>query len=270
MKSASEICLSCGQCCKDNNFALVLFPQDALFLASQGWGDILGIRNNDDGDPEIQMHTRSNGDCLFLIRETNSCRIYEDRPIVCRIFPYGGDGGSDEGEESRNDWIQKNCSVFASSRQNSSLRIRSLKLFAKAQELEFQLSSPVLQFARDLIDERERKLEVLWEFKSTDSYSLTYWARENTQEEVNEIIDWLQKKARQTEKTHLGVMLTFYDHKYRAICTIQGIFRGNPVTANQLILPESHDELLNALDSVIDSQEEQDTLLLEGWEPWWV
>jgi Fe-S-cluster containining protein len=268
LKSASEICLSCGQCCKDHNFALVLFPQDALALASRGWGDILAIQNNDDGDPEIQMHTRSNGDCLFLIRETNSCRIYEDRPVVCHIFPYGGEEEPAEGEESRKNWILQNCGVFASVDQKSPLRIRSLKLFAKAQELEFQLNSPVLRFVRDLIGEREEKLEALWEFRRTDSYSLTYWARENAQEEVNGIIDWLGKKACQTKKAYLGVMLTFYDHEYRAICTIQGILRGNAGTAKQFILPESHEDMLKALDNFIDPQEEHETLLLKGWEPW--
>lgn len=210
------------------------------------------------------MHTRSNGDCLFLVRETNSCRIYEDRPIVCRIFPYGGEDESDEGEDSRKDWILKNCNVL----NVSSLKIQSLKLFAKAQELEFQLSSPVLRFVRDLIDERERKLETLWEFRNTDDYSLTYWARENAQEEVNEIIDWLRKKAHQTKKPHLGVMLTFYDFNYRAICAIQGILSGNSTSEKQFFLPKSHEEMLKALDPFLDSQEELDTFLLEGWEPW--
>ena len=70
MKDPSEICLNCGKCCSDSNLMLVLFPQDALLLASTGFGDILFVEDYEDEDSEIQMHTRITGDCVFFDKST--------------------------------------------------------------------------------------------------------------------------------------------------------------------------------------------------------
>ncbi|MFX0116511.1 MAG: YkgJ family cysteine cluster protein [Candidatus Hodarchaeota archaeon] len=266
MRAPSEICLSCGQCCNDHNLAPFLFPQDAILLASKGFGDPLCLENNDNNEPEIRLHTRLNGDCLFFNRSTNKCQIYANRPIVCQIFPYGEDEEANADSDSREKWIMENCALFIEYGVESSLRIAAMKLMANARRLEYQLSSRAIRFVRGLIQDREAKLEEQWGFRKTSDYGLTYWARENAP--VEEIINWLSKKSQRIQKARIGANLTVYDRHYRALCTIQGVFHGNSRSANQWTVPTSHEELLNALDDFFNPDKSADLCFLEGWEPW--
>ncbi|MHA2232312.1 MAG: YkgJ family cysteine cluster protein [Candidatus Hodarchaeales archaeon] len=266
MRSPSEICLNCGQCCNGHNLELVLFPQDAVSLASRGFGEILCIQKTEDGDSEIHLNTRANGDCLFFDRHAKSCRIYTERPAVCRIFPYGESEASDGDSESREEWILKNCSLFSEYSGKSSLGINSLKAMANARRLEYELASNALRFVRDLIKDREKNQEEQWEFRGTNDYGLTFWAREKAP--IDEIVKWIYSKSRKTRKSRVGVMLTFHDRHYRALCTIQGVFCGDSALRNQVQLPQCHEDLLEALDDFFDPTKDSGTVLLEGWEPW--
>ena len=268
-RNHAEICLNCGLCCNDDNLALFLFPQDAISLTSLGYGDILYIEDNENDDPEIRMHTRINGDCLFLDQSTECCRIYDVRPVVCRIFPYGEVDRSEEGSDSRADWILKNCRLFAEYGPRSSLRMESLKLMANAQRLESHLHSHVIRFVRDLNNDREKRLEAQWEFRVTDEYGLTFWATENAyKEEIEQMIEWVQKTVQSTSKPRAASMITFYNRHYRGLCTIQGIFRGNSAFSDQITLPECHEDLLKELDDFLNDDKDSNAVLLEGWEPW--
>lgn len=266
MRSPSEICLNCGLCCNDHNLELILFPQDAVSLASRGFGEILCVQKTEDGDSEIRLRTRANGNCLFFARSTKSCQIYTERPAVCHIFPYGGKEESDGESDSRKEWILQNCPLFREYSSKSSLGIKSLKAMANAQRLEYELVSNALRFVRDLIKGREKNLEEYWEFRTTNDYGLTFWAKKEAP--IEEIVDWILSKSQNSRKSRVGVMLTFHDRHYRALCTIQGVFCGDPVIRNQVQLPKCHEDLLMALDDFFDPDEDSDTMLLKGWEPW--
>jgi Fe-S-cluster containining protein len=67
-----------GTCCASGAF---LRLADANRLKTVGHGDAVGA----DG---VQTRTDPNGDCV-LLGDDSRCRVYENRPLDCRLFPLG-------------------------------------------------------------------------------------------------------------------------------------------------------------------------------------
>ncbi len=78
-------CQRCGACC--HNKAIHLNPFETLRLAR-----FLGLKTAqflrqclDPEEPILRL--MPDGSCLFL--SASECRVYEHRPLVCRLFPLG-------------------------------------------------------------------------------------------------------------------------------------------------------------------------------------
>ena len=80
-------CDGCGECCR---FKLVdVFEVDVL--REPRVGEQMSTLREPGLDGEIgYLNCGSGGRCCFLDRE-NRCGIYPTRPIVCVLFPAGGD-----------------------------------------------------------------------------------------------------------------------------------------------------------------------------------
>lgn len=80
-----------GACCRDKR--LPLMPYDALRLCralDMPTTDFLGEYTELEADPRsgwptLRIHLNRDGVCPFL--SPSGCRVYEDRPTCCRIFP---------------------------------------------------------------------------------------------------------------------------------------------------------------------------------------
>ncbi|MCD6157590.1 MAG: YkgJ family cysteine cluster protein [Euryarchaeota archaeon] len=70
----------CGKCCY--NTKMILTFDDILRISSLGYdpNDFVII----DEYPRLR---NVNGHCVFLDESTNSCLIYEHRPIGCKLYP---------------------------------------------------------------------------------------------------------------------------------------------------------------------------------------
>lgn len=77
----SSFCRSCGVCCRATE--MVLLSEDAERLEQLGYrredfavesGGLLRLRN-------------VGGYCYFYDRATGLCRVYEHRPLGCRLYP---------------------------------------------------------------------------------------------------------------------------------------------------------------------------------------
>src|SRR3954471_633182 len=75
-------CNGCRACCRRE--AVILMPEDTdpLLLAAC---DEVPVPNpyNDEPTTRVLRH-RPNGDCVFL--GEHGCMIYEQRPVMCRVF----------------------------------------------------------------------------------------------------------------------------------------------------------------------------------------
>jgi len=71
----------CGMCCY--NTQMVLTIQDILEIVKHGYPREYFI-DYKDGIPRLK---NVNGHCVFLDSETNMCKIYEYRPLGCRLYP---------------------------------------------------------------------------------------------------------------------------------------------------------------------------------------
>ncbi len=71
----------CGQCCMATE--MVLTVEDVERIASLGYRleDFAEVRR---GFLRLRNH---DGRCVFLDPETRGCRIYEHRPLGCRLYP---------------------------------------------------------------------------------------------------------------------------------------------------------------------------------------
>ncbi len=80
----------CGRCCYDTEMILTI--DDIV--------EIMGLGYSIDYFAELRdryVRLRNiNGHCVFLDPETNKCRIYEWRPIGCRLYPLVYDPWRDE------------------------------------------------------------------------------------------------------------------------------------------------------------------------------
>jgi Fe-S-cluster containining protein len=80
-------CIICGKCCLGTEMELL--PEDVERIMALGYS--LDQFAHFDGE---RWRLRSvNGHCYFLDTGTNRCRIYEHRPVGCRIYPIQYDGG---------------------------------------------------------------------------------------------------------------------------------------------------------------------------------
>jgi uncharacterized protein len=82
------ICRRCTRCCRNND--IKINPYEAARLARN-----LGLTTAEfratrtrDGAGIMLKHTDT-GACTFLGIENGGCSVYQDRPLVCRIFPLG-------------------------------------------------------------------------------------------------------------------------------------------------------------------------------------
>ena len=111
-------CTRCGACCKaascssESGFdthdtsdphTATVFPDEIRQIQQRGsydWRDVArpmpyGLTQTDDGPTgetfEWALQTDDCGDCTFY--EPGRCTIYEDRPLVCRTYPFSVDLG---------------------------------------------------------------------------------------------------------------------------------------------------------------------------------
>lgn len=79
-------CIKCGICCIDTQMELL--PEDIERIAALGYrpedfatvdGDVVRLKNVE-------------GHCVFYDPSTSTCRIYEHRPVGCRLYPLVFDG----------------------------------------------------------------------------------------------------------------------------------------------------------------------------------
>lgn len=92
MKSATRdepfdyVCRRCTRCCHDSDIAIN--PYEVARLA-RSFGQTtreFSAAWTRDGEGTMLRQTET-GACVFL--RGNSCNVYHDRPLVCRIFPLG-------------------------------------------------------------------------------------------------------------------------------------------------------------------------------------
>ncbi len=78
-------CQRCGACCY--NKEIPLSPSEARRLAQRlrHPAPTFFLESNEEGKPVLRR--KADGSCIFL--EPQGCRVYPDRPLVCRLFPLG-------------------------------------------------------------------------------------------------------------------------------------------------------------------------------------
>jgi Fe-S-cluster containining protein len=80
-------CTVCGLCCIDTKMELL--PEDIERI------ETLGYRLEDfavfDEESGVWRLRNVNGHCVFFNEETKLCKIYENRPIGCRLYPLNYD-----------------------------------------------------------------------------------------------------------------------------------------------------------------------------------
>ncbi|MGC8571260.1 YkgJ family cysteine cluster protein [Caldivirga sp.] len=80
-------CTLCGLCCI--NTRMELLPEDIERIEQ------LGYRLEDfaefDGEYGVWRLRNVNNHCVFFDEESKKCRIYENRPVGCRLYPLNYD-----------------------------------------------------------------------------------------------------------------------------------------------------------------------------------
>jgi len=81
-------CTACGRCCTGASGYVWVAPKEAVVLARR-----LSLSLDDFGrrylrlvDGHYALLDGPGGDCIFL--HGKHCRVYEDRPMQCRTFPW--------------------------------------------------------------------------------------------------------------------------------------------------------------------------------------
>jgi len=85
-------CKNCGFCC---TLEVRLFDADIDRLWEAGKKDFFYVMN---GTPFLKSE---NGRCLF---HDKNCTVYDDRPLICRKFPFRKDGHMSEKCSQRQDF----------------------------------------------------------------------------------------------------------------------------------------------------------------------
>ena len=85
MRSPGDVCLrhGCSKCCRDTE--MPLFPEDIERLKKAGYK--LEEFAVFDRNAKIRRLKNVNGHCYFLDPKTGRCKIYDIRPIGCRLYP---------------------------------------------------------------------------------------------------------------------------------------------------------------------------------------
>jgi len=75
-------CLECGDCCLETE--MLLSKKDIDRLEKKGFKSKYFSRQNNEG--YVVLKNRK-GHCIFFDVEQKRCKIYEDRPMGCRLYP---------------------------------------------------------------------------------------------------------------------------------------------------------------------------------------
>ena len=75
-------CLECGDCCLETE--MLLSKKDMDRLEKKGFKSKYFSRQNNEG--YVVLKNRK-GHCIFFDVEQKRCKIYEDRPMGCRLYP---------------------------------------------------------------------------------------------------------------------------------------------------------------------------------------
>jgi len=75
-------CLECGDCCLETE--MLLSKKDIDRLEKKGFKSKYFSRQNNEG--YVVLKNRK-GHCVFFDVEQKRCKIYEDRPMGCRLYP---------------------------------------------------------------------------------------------------------------------------------------------------------------------------------------
>lgn len=94
-------CTRCGQCCSGapaEPHAATVFPDEVRSIrdrTDRSWDDIarpmpFGVADGSGETFEWALQTDETGDCVFIEGEESHtrCSIYEDRPLLCRTYPF--------------------------------------------------------------------------------------------------------------------------------------------------------------------------------------
>ncbi|HNX39138.1 MAG TPA: YkgJ family cysteine cluster protein [Methanothrix sp.] len=93
-------CLGCGECCRGEDNSVVVFPREVrriMEATGLAWLEVAGPPDEGEWDGEGCYHTlewrlsKDGLSCRFL--EGGRCRIYQDRPLLCRTYPFYLDDG---------------------------------------------------------------------------------------------------------------------------------------------------------------------------------
>ena len=83
-------CRQCGRCCIGEEGYVWVNEDEITAMATslrlnRGLFAANFVRNVGGRKSLIEL---PNGDCIFFDREINGCRVYEERPIQCRTWPF--------------------------------------------------------------------------------------------------------------------------------------------------------------------------------------
>ena len=96
-------CTRCGACCKateDETHTATVFPDEVREIQRRedyDWRDVArpmpyGLSPGENGPVgetfEWALQTDDCGDCTFYDGEESVCTVYEDRPLICRTYPF--------------------------------------------------------------------------------------------------------------------------------------------------------------------------------------
>jgi len=79
-------CIKCGICCLGTEMELL--PEDVERIEALGYR----IEDFAVADGEMLRLKNVDGHCVFYDPATASCKIYENRPVGCRLYPLVYDG----------------------------------------------------------------------------------------------------------------------------------------------------------------------------------
>lgn len=83
-------CERCGECCK--TYTVVLYGEDIKDIEKLGYPKEFFTEKDYNTEESTAQYVlkRENGQCIFLKLKNNEpfCEIYENRPKICRIYPF--------------------------------------------------------------------------------------------------------------------------------------------------------------------------------------